>query len=194
MLVMWPGVRRRGDGARRAGRVALHDVRDDRGRRDVAIKAANARARVRLEPARLALASFQERGRSACNDDALHLRAAPMGEPWTTGAHVDGHTFRWDDGLLSARMLRPTSVEESRSAIALVDQASFVIVLAGGSDSFTHWQGELVVVEIATGKPLCWAPLDVDGERGHFIVDASKLRDAAAESLATITKAIGVAE
>jgi hypothetical protein len=74
------------------------------------------------------------------------------------------------------------------------EQAQLVIVLVGGSDSFTHWQGELVVVEIASGKPLCWAPLEVDGERGHFVIDASKLRDAAAESLATITKAVGVAE
>lgn len=162
--------------------------------RDAAIRAANVRARVRLEPARIALGSFQERGTSACNDDALHLRAGPMGEPWTTGAHADGQAFRWDNGLLSARMLHPTSVAESRSAIALVEQAEFVIVLAGGSDSFKHWQGELVVVDIKAGKPLCWAPLEVDGEHGHFIVDASKLRDAAAESLATITKAIGVAE
>jgi hypothetical protein len=74
------------------------------------------------------------------------------------------------------------------------EQAQLVIVLVGGSDSFTHWQGELVVVDIKAGRPLCWAPLDVDGERGHFIVDASKLRDAAAQSLATITKAIGLAE
>jgi hypothetical protein len=162
--------------------------------RDAAIEAANVRAQVRLEPARIALGSFQERGTSACNDDALHLRAGSMGEPWTTGVHTGGQVFRWDHGRLSARMLHPTSVAESRSAIALVEQAELVIVLSGGSDSFTHWQGELVVVDIKAGRPLCWAPLDVDGERGHFIVDASKLRDAAAQSLATITKAIGLAE
>lgn len=161
---------------------------------DAAVEEANDKARARLEPARIALGSFREHGTSACNDDALRPRAAPMGEPWTTGAGADGQVFRWDRGLLSARMLRPTSVAESRSAIALVEQAHFVIVLAGGSDSFTHWRGEVVVVDIAAGTPLCWAPLEVDGERGHFIVDASKLRDAAAESLATITKAIGVAE
>jgi hypothetical protein len=162
--------------------------------RNAAITEANVRARLRLEPARIALGSFQERGTSACNDDALRLRAAPMGEPWTTGARLGGVDFRWDSGLFSARMLRPTSAVESRSSIALVDQAHFVIVLAGGSDSFTHWRGELVVVDVASGRPLCWAPLEVDGERGHFVVDGGKLRDAAAESLATITKAIAVAE
>ena len=162
--------------------------------RDAAVKEAGERARAHLAPAVVALRTFVAYGTLACDDAALGPRAAPLGEPWAVGTVSEGAGFRWEMGLGSARMLHPTSVAESRAADALVDHAQLVIVLVTHIDTFSHWQGELVVVDLAAAKPRCWAPIDVDGEHGHFVVDAGKLRDGAAEALATITKVIAVAE
>jgi hypothetical protein len=89
----------------------------------------------------------------------------------------------WQTGNNAPALWHPTSAEEARAAQHLVESTRYAVVLVSGVEHATFWSGDLWVVDRHDPGLLCRSPVEVDGDRGHFYIDAQKLRATAAAAI-----------
>ena len=155
-------------------------------KKSLALAEAEASMRRSLEPVqRLFERASEQRGRECdgleIDGSALWL-VADLNQPL-------GFDFEpppklvWQTGLNAPPLWRSTSVEEARVAQQLVESTRYAVVLVERVTRPRFWGGDLWIVDRQPPGLLCRTPVEVDGDRGHFPIDAQKLRATAAAAI-----------
>ena len=152
----------------------------------LALAAADASMRKSLEPVQQLFEHPSEEPGRACDaveiDGAAVWLVADLNRPLGV-AFAPPPGLVWQTGNNAPALWHPTSAEAARAAQYLVESTRYAVVLVAGVERATFWSGDLWIVDRHHLGRLCRTSVEADGDRGHFYIDAQRLRATAAAAI-----------